>query len=207
MPAAAPPPDPSADPHPDPSSAATFRAVAAVLRARRTSLLVDPDEPVPEALLVELIELAALAPNHKRTWPWRFTVIEGDGRARFGDELAAAATTVGFDEAKVAKLRTKYRRSPVVVLVWDAGASPDPVRRLEDRDAVAAAVENLLLAATAAGLASHWASVPTELHPAARSVAGVGDDHQLVALVYLGWPTGEVPAPPRPLPQVAWVRR
>ena len=95
----------------------------------------------------------------------------------------------------------------VAVVLANAGASPDPVRRLEDRDAVAAAVENLLLAATAAGLASHWASVPPELHPAVRSVAGVGDDHQLVALVYLGWPTAEVPAPPRPLPQVAWVRR
>jgi nitroreductase len=179
--------------------------VEAVLRARRTSLLVDPDAAVPADLVARLIELAALAPNHKRTWPWRFTVLTGDGRRRFGDALAEAGTGAALDDAKVAKLRTKYLRSPVVVLVWDGGAAADPVRRVEDRDAVAAAVENLLVAATGFGLASHWASVPEVLHPAARAVAGVDGSHDLVALVYLGWPVGAVPAPARPPAEVTWV--
>jgi hypothetical protein len=36
-------------------------------------------------------------------------------------------------------------------------------------------------------------------------VADVGDDHDLVGLVYLGWPTGEAAAPPRPDPVITFL--
>ena len=95
-----------------------------------------------------------------------------------------------MDPQKVASQRTKYLRSPVVVLVWVTG-DPDPVRRREDRDATAAAVQNLLLAATANGLASYWASISDHFHAPARAVAGVDDIHQLDASM----PFGRVCAP------------
>ncbi|HAP77274.1 MAG TPA: nitroreductase, partial [Acidimicrobiaceae bacterium] len=53
---------------------------AALARARRTSMVVDRDRPVPHQLVAELCELAQWAPNHKRTWPWRFALCEGEGR-------------------------------------------------------------------------------------------------------------------------------
>lgn len=179
-------------------------AVDEVIRTRRTSLLVDPDDPVPEDLIALLLELATWAPNHKRTWPWRFTVLTDGARPRFGEALAAVAPSLGIPAEKVAKLRTKYARSPAVVLVW-AHVAADPVRAREDRDAVAAAVQNLLLAATSFGLASYWASVPEVLGDAVRRFARVDDDHDLVALVYLGWPTGTASVPPRPEPPVTWL--
>jgi nitroreductase len=180
-------------------------AVDEVIRSRRTSLLVDPDDEVPDELVALLIELATWAPNHKRTWPWRFTVLRGDARWRFGEALAAVASSDGrTSPEKVAKLRTKYARSPVVVLVWVA-LDPDPHRAREDRDAVAAATQNLLLSATSFGLANYWASLPESLSDAARRFAKVDADHDLVALVYLGWPTGTVGAPLRPEPEVTWL--
>ena len=109
-----------------------------------------------------------------------------------------------MDPQKVASQRTKYLRSPVVVLMWVTG-DPDPVRRREDRDATAAAVQNLLLAATANGLASYWASISDHFHAPARAVAGVDDSHDFVALVYLGHPTGAVAAPTRPAPEITWL--
>lgn len=175
-----------------------------VIRSRRTSLLMDPDDPVPADLVELLIELATWAPNHKRTWPWRFTVVTGDARLRFGEALAAVAAREGIPPEKVAKLPTKYARSPVVVLVWVA-VDPQPVRAKEDRDAVAAAVQNLLLAATSFGLGNYWATVPSVLEDATRRFAHVDDDHDLVALVYLGWPTGSVAAPERPAPDITWL--
>jgi nitroreductase len=176
-----------------------------LVRRRRTSLLVDPERPVPDAVIDELIDAATWAPNHKRTWPWRFTVLTGDARARFGAALGDAAETVGLPEAKVAKLRTKYLRSPVLLLVWVArNPGDDPVRMREDRDATAAAVQNLLLAATARGLASYWGSLPEVLVPAGRQAVGMIDVDP-VALIYLGWPTSEVPAPSRPDPEVTWL--
>ena len=77
-------------------------AVDEVIRTRRTSLLMDPDDPVPDELISILLELATWAPNHKRTWPWRFTVITGDARYRLGEALAAVlqrAIADGTDSA------------------------------------------------------------------------------------------------------------
>ena len=179
-------------------------AVGAVIRDRRTSLFVDPERPVPPAVLEDLLEAATWAPNHKRTWPWRFTVITGDARHRLGEALAAVAPGAGLTPEKVAKLAGKYARSAAVVLVWQEVAH-DALRAREDRDAVAAAVQNLLLEATSMGLGSYWASVPEVLHDATRRFAGVDEDHDLVALVYLGWPTGSVPVPERPAPVVRWI--
>ena len=166
----------------------------------------DPHHPVERAVVERLVELATWAPNHKRTWPWRFTVIEGEARLRFGAALAEAAASGGAPPEKVAKLPTTYARSPVVLLAWVA-VDADRVRAREDRDAVAAGVQNLLLGATARGLASYWASIPDLLVPAARAFSGVDGSHDLVALVYLGHPTGTVAAPVRPPAPVTWLDR
>ena len=179
-------------------------AVDEVIRTRRTSLLVDPDDPVPDELLSLLIDLATWAPNHKRTWPWRFTVLTGAARHRYGAALATVGASEGLPPEKVDKLRTKYARSPAVVLVWVA-VDPQPMRAKEDRDAVAAAVQNLLLAATSFGLGNYWATIPEVLVEPSRRFARLDGDHDLVALVYLGWPTGTVVAPPRPAAQVTWL--
>lgn len=178
--------------------------VEAMIRTRRTSLLVDGSRPVDPALVQRVIESAVWAPNHKRTWPWRFTVVTGEARARMGDDFAEVGARLAMDPVKVAKQRTKYLRSPVVVLVWVTGDRSE-VRRREDRDATAAAVQNLLLAATANGLASYWATISDDFHPAARTLAGVDDGHDFVALIYLGHPAGTAAVPPRPVPEVTWL--
>jgi len=176
--------------------------VEAVVSSRRTNLLVDSQRPVPDALVDRLIAAATWAPNHKRTWPWRFTVLTGASRAVLGERMSVTASGFGAPEAQVLKLRTKYLRSPTVVLVWVRTDAADEVRRREDRDATAAAVQNMLLTATAHDLASYWGTVPDPLVATVRDVAGVGPEHDLVALVYLGWPTGSVAVPPRPAPVV-----
>ncbi len=178
--------------------------VEEAIRRRRTSLVVDHDRPVEPDVVNALLASAVWAPNHKRTWPWRFTVLTGEARARLGESFAEVGRALGMDPQKVASQATKYLRSPTVVLVWVTG-DPDPVRRREDRDATAAAVQNLLLAATGRGLASFWATISDDFHAPARRLAGVGDDHDFVALVYLGYPIGDVPAPERPEPQVTWL--
>jgi len=184
--------------------AADWTPAEQVIRSRRTSLLVDPERAVDPDLIARVIDSATWAPNHKRTWPWRFTVLTGDARTRLGAAFAGVGERLGLDPKKVESQYTKYVRSPVVVLVWVTG-DPDPVRRREDRDATAAAVQNLLLAATANGLASYWASISDHFHAPARAQAGVDDNHDFVALVYLGHPTGQVATPPRPEPDVVWL--
>jgi nitroreductase len=173
--------------------------LSALVRARRTSLVLDPDRPVPGELVERLVELVTWAPNHKRTWPWRLAVVTGEGRGSLGDAFALDQVRAGRppDDPKVLKTRGKYRRAPVVVVV---GSAPHESSDLaaENSFAVAAGIENLLLGATAAGLASFWSSPPVRDCPAARRLCGFDPGTEVVGVIYLGWPTGEAPTPERP---------
>lgn len=178
-------------------------AFARLAWARRTSLQMDLDRPVAAELVHELCEIAVSAPNHKRTWPWRFCLFTGEGRSALGEAYAAALQVRGADEAKITKARTKYLRAPAMLVV--GSASPEPGRALEDGYAVAAAVQNLLLASTAAGLASFWSSPPVLDAPDVLRLAGFPDGTQIVGVVYLGWPARDVETPVRPQVEVAQV--
>ncbi len=170
---------------------------AALVRARRTSMLVDRDRPVPHELVDTLCELAQWAPNHKRTWPWRFALVEGDGRARLGEVIADAMELHGDPPEKVAKARGKYLRTPATLVVGSAEGD-SPLRTAENRDAVAAGVQTLLLAATAHGLASYWGSCPKGANEVVAALCGFEPGTHVAAIIYLGWATEQVAPPERP---------
>ena len=175
-----------------------FEEFSRLVRTRRTSMIVDHEREVPLDLIAELCGLATWAPNHKKTWPWRFAVFTGDGRARLGDVMADEMERVEFgDDAKRSKTRTKYLRTPATLVV---GCSPhaDPMLHDENRDAVAAGIQNLLLGATALGLASFWSTPALTQPPAVLDLCGFEPDDRVVGVIYLGWATQEGPTPQRP---------
>src|SRR5450631_1206000 len=60
-----------------------------LLLTRESALKLD--EPAPsQADLDTMFQSAVRAPDHGRLRPWRFVVIEGDKRARFGELMADA---------------------------------------------------------------------------------------------------------------------
>lgn len=158
------------------------------IRTRRTHKQYGR-EPVDEAVLRELVDLARFAPNHKLTEPWRFRVLGPQTRGRL-DEV------VGEKEA------AKLRRAPTLVLAT-AALSGDPRTDEEDLHATAAAVYAVLLAATDRGLASYWRTPSCFLQPDVRAVLGLGADERVVALIHLGPRLSEPPAKERrPLDEV-----
>jgi nitroreductase len=170
--------------------------------SRRTSLRVDPDRAVPVELVQRLCRLATWAPNHRKTWPWRFALFLGDGRTTLGESIADEMVRIGgFDDGKIAKNRVKYLRAPAVLAVASA-ADANPGVTAENRDAVSASVQTLLLGATAAGLASFWSSCAPAVATPVRRLGGFDADDTVVALVYFGWPIGDVPVPERPTPEL-----
>lgn len=177
------------------------REIDEVIRQRRTNLAVDPDDPVDPDVLAEMCRLATWAPNHKRTNPWRFAIVTGDDRRTLGDLVAMS---VADDRPeRVATTRIKYLRSAAVILVGSA-AHPDPTLDGENRDAVAAGIQNMLLSATARGLASFWASVPDPTFGPLIDWCGWHEGARIVGLVYVGHPVRSVSAPPRDEPVVTW---
>ena len=187
----------------DPSEAhaapafADMQLLGRVVRSRRTSMLVDKELALPDDLVQSLCDLAMWAPNHKRTWPWRFASFTRAGRSTLGNVIADAMAAHGDDEARVRKARTKYERTPNVLVV---GSAPGDtlLRTAENRDAVAAGIQNLLLGATAAGVASYWGSCPTGANDPVADLCGFEPGTTVVAIIYLGWANGSVDTPARP---------
>ena len=92
-----------------------------LVSSRRTSLRMDPERAVPPELIERLCRLASWAPNHKKTWPWRFAVFTGAGLS-FAVEGAEATidATSGVVLVTPGALRAA---EPVMVTARNSGGS------------------------------------------------------------------------------------
>ncbi len=182
-----------------------FDDLADIIRSRRTHMLVSREREVPTELIEELIELGTWAPNHKKTWPWKFAIVSGAGRARLGEAFAddMCERQVG-DAGKRLKTKSKYTRTPASLVVA-CEPHDHPTFHDENRDAVAAAIQNILLGATAKGLASFWGTAPLMDSQRAIELCGFEPADRILAVIYLGWPAGSVDAPQRPAPAITHV--
>jgi nitroreductase len=160
-------------------------------------LLIDASKEVDPALVDRIVSSAQWAPNHKRTWPLRVAIFTGNSRRTLGDTIADAMAVHGDDEMKVTKTRGKFMRSPVIIVVAAAeGATQNETE--ENKYAVAAGVQNMLLMAESFGLAALWGSPAKGANNAITTLSSMELTDHVMGIVYLGWPTQSVAAPLRP---------
>lgn len=162
------------------------------------------DRDVDPAIVEELCALATWAPCHKRTWPWEFALLTGAARERFGHAVADAMEAAGDEEPRVTKTRTKYLRTPAVLVVGSAPGD-SALRSIENRDATAAAIQNLLLAATSRGLATFWSSCPRGCNDDVVDFCGFTPASSIVGIIYVGHVAQAVDPPERPNPRVTFL--
>jgi nitroreductase len=180
-----------------------FEQFVDLVRARRTQLVMDLEKPVDRTMVEQLCSAAVWAPNHQLTWPWVFAVFTGDSRRKLGEAAADAMQARGDAEMKVAKTRTKYLRAPVIVVVGTLPGESE-LQTEENRDAVAAGIQNMLLGATALGLASFWSSAPKGANDAIGEVCGFAPHTHVTGVLYFGWPAREPNPGERPPPAITW---
>ena len=152
------------------------------------------DEQPTRAQIERLLEAATYAPNHHTTEPWQFFVLTGAARETLGHVMAEALkvrledTTSEKARAKLAKERNKPRQAPVIIAVAVAGEQQQEGLTIENIEAAAAAVQNMLLAAEEMGLATLWrtGNAAYDLH--VKQWFGLAPDDHIVAFVYLGFP-------------------
>ncbi|MFN8110547.1 MAG: nitroreductase [Thermoleophilia bacterium] len=170
--------------------------------ATRRSVNRVTERPVDRAVIQRLITAATWAPNHKLTQPWRFVVRTGAARTALGEAHADAVQRAkpGQDPQARAGLVALAHRAPVIIACIQVVDGDDPVVRREDRDAVAAAVQNLLLEAHHEGLGAVWRSGLFCDEEEVRAHLGLGPDDAIVAFVYLGYPDESAAPQPRRSP-------
>jgi len=176
----------------------TLEAIA----TRRSVGRVKPERP-PRELIEQILDAATRAPNHFLTQPWRFFVLAGQARAELGQVMAnAVRARLPEPESPEARAQlereaAKPLRAPVLVVVA-AEPSADPrAVEIEEIEATAAAVENLLLAAHALGLGACWMSGPVLAAAALREALATPPTLDLVALIPVGRPAETPAGPPR----------
>ena len=178
--------------------------VREALLARR-SVRRYTDEPVPHALIEDLLTAAIWAPSAHNRQPWRFAAIETRttiaGLARtMGEQLRRDLDADGVPEAVIAadtgRSYDRITGAPVVVVLClsmaDMDAYPDERRSALERtmavQSAAMAGQNLLLAAHAAGLGACWMCAPLFCPDVVRAALGLPGDWEPQALIAVGWP-------------------
>ena len=195
--------------------------VPAFIEARR-SIRAFTDDPVPRGLLDALVEAACLAPAPHHSRPWRWVVIDtDDGKRALGDgmgaqwrvDLAGDGVAPERIDELVESSRVKLATAPALVLgclTWDGlDRYPDETRRRAEWGmallALGAGVENLMLSAADAGLASCWVAAPIFCPEAARDALELPEPWSPAALILIGFPSPDYTPrirPPVPLDEL-----
>lgn len=179
-----------------------YSAVAETIRQRRTIKQFLP-RSVPRAVLQELIELAVWAPNHRLTEPWRFYVLDGAARDRLGEiaaqitvnKLVASGVERDVAARKGEEAAATWRSVPVLLYVTSL-RDENPEIDEENYGAVCCAIQNLTLAAHAAGIGTSWSSGAVAAAPALHELVGAGANERMVGLIRVGYMDPAV-APPK----------
>lgn len=175
----------------------------------RRSIRSYEDKPVSEELLKELLEAGTWAPSAVNLQPWYFVAIQSK------EQLQKLAEIMGIVSQKIEpNLKNRFAKHPAVVeettrFIRQMGGAPVCILAFQYKpnydktdssviQSVAAAVENVLLAAVDKGLGGCWLTAPIE--------AAVGDELRdlfapgkgpLVAMLTIGYPAQSPKTPAR----------
>jgi coenzyme F420-0:L-glutamate ligase / coenzyme F420-1:gamma-L-glutamate ligase len=185
--------------------------------ATRRSLRRLDTRPVPRELIDKLLGVGVRAPAPHHTKPWRFIVLETkESRARLAEAMGEAwrrdLERDGVALEKIAGLLAKSRRqieeAPALLLsclVRDGLRDwPDERRQRAEwgmaQQSMGAALENVMVAAHALGLASYWISAPLFCPDAVREALDLSGEYVSQALVVVGYPAPGIEPRPRAEP-------
>lgn len=174
-----------------------------VLAARRNISLRRLHAPGPdEESLQRICEAAGHAPDHAKLRSWRFIMIPTHKRSELGmafvDALAQREPAYDEQARKAAYDKAFHAPCLLVAILRDAMECPDTPSS-ERLISLGCAIQNMLTAAQALGLASGLASSASLAAPGMRRVLGLGPAEQ--AVCFIGFGTTEKIATPRPRPQ------
>jgi nitroreductase len=131
------------------------------------------------------------------TQPWHFSVFVGSARQRLADFLAATykelTTPESFKPNKHEGMSRNAMLAPAVVVVCMKRQVSEKIDELDEIMAVACAVQNMHLTATAYGLGGFWSTNVAATSPAMARFVGLSAKDRAVGVFYLGYPAIQWP--------------
>lgn len=156
-------------------------------------------EPAPEGEVLENIQKAAFrAADHARMRPWRFLVIEGEGRERLGELFLAAQQAGGemLSDKQKERIISKPLRAPMMMVVIASPKENPKVPEIEQIISTGAAAQNMITAAYAQGVGAIWRTGGVAYDKTVMKGLGLAQGEKIVGFLYLGaMPTTALEAP------------
>ena len=158
-----------------------------IIEERRSIFPKDyTDTSISESVLNEILNAAVLAPNHKRTKPWRFKIFKGEDKQKLGAELQNIYKEITpefqFLQKKYDDIGFKTSKANIIIsiIVEFSGLVPD----WEEIAATSMAVQNMYLTCTAHRIGCYWSS-PKLVNNLKNSLK-IEDNQQCLGLFYMG---------------------
>ena len=149
--------------------------------------------PIEKEVILEILENANWAPTHKKTEPWRFKIITGKSLERLskfqGDFYKNHTPEDQFSEKKYEKTIRKPLQCACVIAICMQRDPDLRVPEWEEIAAVACAVQNMWLSASAHGIGAYW-STPKSIY-AADEFLDLKKGEQCLGFFYMGNYEGE----------------
>lgn len=161
-------------------------AVADLIRSRRTTNLFEP-EPVDTSALIEAIDLARWAPNHRLTEPWRFYLIGPKTQAAVADCWSGYEAEIKGEAAGAARLKRLGMIPGHFVLT--SLTDENQVIDQENYAACCCAVQNLMLYLWQRGIGVKWTSGDITRQSRLYEVLGIDEQRErIVGYFWYGRP-------------------
>jgi nitroreductase len=154
------------------------------------------ERKVHKEMVEKLLNNAIWAPTHGMTQPWRFTVFMNEGLQLLSNVLSgiyqAKYSGDAFNEMKYNKLKQRPLKASAVIAIVVEYDAKGKISELDDTLAVACAVQNMMLTATAYGLGAFWATPGIIKEQEINEFLKI-ENGKCLGFLYLGYPAGEWP--------------
>ncbi len=148
---------------------------------------------VDDKIINQMLDNAAWAPTHKLTEPWRFIVFTGNGLMKLAHFQANLYKKIhkkagDYKEEKYQMLLKKPLMASHVIAI---GMKRDIMNRLpaiEEIEAVACAVQNMSLTATAYGVGCYWGSGGITYVEEAKEFFNLSENDKFLGFLFVGMP-------------------
>lgn len=177
------------------------------IRQRRSVRRYLPD-PVKREDILSILDAANRAPSAMNRRQWEFIIVTGKKIGEMGESFrriieeytknweTSRMKGSPFSREDFIRFAATYGGAPVVIVVLTDAAQTKDFRRA-NLESASAALENLLLAATALGLGTCWMTGPLQDELSLRRILEIPTGKEIVAVTPLGYPAEMPDAPPR----------
>ena len=145
-------------------------------------------DSISAEVIIELLNVAKWAPNHKLTEPWRFQLYVDEGKEQFVQAYIHAQPKVDGEISEKVKRKAQYFRDIPVHLVVVMPEDPRQRRWDEDYGAVSSLIQNFQLAAWEREIGMIWRTNDWVYDPLFREAIGVLPGEKVVATLMIGYP-------------------